>query len=129
MLDIGAPPVSSKKRSTRLTIFLHEINSPRDAVVSFHDVPNWSLQGETFYDSVSGKPLFVAPKGRTWEDFEKERTSSVQSSGKFLFSFILMSFAMLCPSLGFDARSRLSTAGHPSATRSLVQMITYPFET
>eukprot|EP00913_Durusdinium_trenchii_P016724 g15721.t1 len=29
-------------------------------------------EGETFYDSVSGKPLFVAPKGRTWKEFEKE---------------------------------------------------------
>jgi hypothetical protein len=26
----------------------------------------------TFYDSVSGKPLFVAPRGRSWEEFEKE---------------------------------------------------------
>eukprot|EP00605_Chrysophyceae_sp_TOSAG23-4_P001358 GSChrysophyteH1.ASY1.ANO1.1478.1 assembled CDS len=26
----------------------------------------------TFYDSVSGFPLFVAPRGRTFEDFEKE---------------------------------------------------------
>eukprot|EP00933_Yihiella_yeosuensis_P017986 TRINITY_DN14942_c0_g1_i1.p1 TRINITY_DN14942_c0_g1~~TRINITY_DN14942_c0_g1_i1.p1 ORF type:complete len:217 (+),score=26.37 TRINITY_DN14942_c0_g1_i1:72-653(+) len=26
----------------------------------------------TFYDSVTGKPLFIAPKGRSWKDFEKE---------------------------------------------------------
>ena len=26
----------------------------------------------TFYDSVSGKALFIAPKGRTFDDFEKE---------------------------------------------------------
>jgi peptide methionine sulfoxide reductase MsrB len=26
----------------------------------------------TFCDSVSGKPLFIAPRGRTFEDFEKE---------------------------------------------------------
>mmetsp|Transcript_18481 Transcript_18481/g.34637 ORF Transcript_18481/g.34637 Transcript_18481/m.34637 type:complete len:238 (+) Transcript_18481:60-773(+) len=32
-------------------------------------------QGETFYDSVTGKPLFVAPQGRTWEEFEKESLS------------------------------------------------------
>mmetsp|Transcript_9219 Transcript_9219/g.15728 ORF Transcript_9219/g.15728 Transcript_9219/m.15728 type:complete len:189 (-) Transcript_9219:398-964(-) len=25
-----------------------------------------------FYDSVTGKPLFKAPKGRSWEDFNKE---------------------------------------------------------
>lgn len=31
-----------------------------------------SREGETFYDSVSGKPLFVAPTGRSWKDFEKE---------------------------------------------------------
>jgi len=31
-----------------------------------------SRQGETFYDSVSGKALFVAPKGRSWDEFEKE---------------------------------------------------------
>jgi len=28
----------------------------------------------TFYDSVTGKPLFVAPKGRTWEAFVEEST-------------------------------------------------------
>eukprot|EP01084_Bolivina_argentea_P203942 348237_1 len=26
----------------------------------------------TFYDSVSGKPLFIAPKGRTFKQFEEE---------------------------------------------------------
>lgn len=26
----------------------------------------------TFYDSNTGKPLFVAPRGRSWEDFVKE---------------------------------------------------------
>jgi hypothetical protein len=26
----------------------------------------------TFYDSVTGKPLFVAPRGRTFEEFEIE---------------------------------------------------------
>eukprot|EP01032_Pedospumella_encystans_P012797 gene12796-14776_t len=26
----------------------------------------------TFYDSVTGKPLFIAPRGRTFEDFKKE---------------------------------------------------------
>lgn len=26
----------------------------------------------TFYDSVTGKPLFIAPKGRTFEEFQKE---------------------------------------------------------
>ena len=26
----------------------------------------------TYYDSVSGKPLFIAPRGRTWEEFERE---------------------------------------------------------
>ena len=26
----------------------------------------------TFYDSVSGKPLFIAPKGRTWKEFIDE---------------------------------------------------------
>lgn len=29
----------------------------------------------TFYDSVSGKPLFVAPRGRTFEEFKKESQS------------------------------------------------------
>jgi len=32
-------------------------------------------QGEkeiTFYDSVSGKPLFIAPRGRTWSEFVRE---------------------------------------------------------
>mmetsp|Transcript_12655 Transcript_12655/g.12733 ORF Transcript_12655/g.12733 Transcript_12655/m.12733 type:complete len:197 (+) Transcript_12655:55-645(+) len=29
----------------------------------------------TFYDSVTGKPLFIAPKGRTMEDFLKESRS------------------------------------------------------
>lgn len=33
-------------------------------------------QGETFYDSVSGKALFVAPKGRSWDEFEKADRSS-----------------------------------------------------
>ena len=28
----------------------------------------------TFYDSVTGKPLFVAPKGRTWGEFIDEST-------------------------------------------------------
>ena len=29
----------------------------------------------TFYDSVTGKPLFIAPRGRTFEDFRKESRS------------------------------------------------------
>jgi peptide methionine sulfoxide reductase MsrB len=32
-------------------------------------------QGETFYDSVTGKPLFIAPRGRSWEEFEAESRS------------------------------------------------------
>ena len=26
----------------------------------------------TFYDSVTGRPLFIAPRGRSWADFERE---------------------------------------------------------
>jgi peptide methionine sulfoxide reductase MsrB len=29
----------------------------------------------TYYDSVTGKPLFIAPRGRTFEEFEKESKS------------------------------------------------------
>ncbi len=29
----------------------------------------------TFYDSVSGKPLFIAPRGRSWDAFVKESKS------------------------------------------------------
>lgn len=29
----------------------------------------------TYYDSVSGKPLFIAPRGRSFEDFEAESRS------------------------------------------------------
>eukprot|EP00955_Chlamydomonas_euryale_P114033 366248-Chlamydomonas_euryale.AAC.6 len=29
----------------------------------------------TFYDSVTGRPLFIAPRGRTWEEFEAESRS------------------------------------------------------
>ncbi len=30
-------------------------------------------EGETtFFDSVTGKPLFIAPRGRTFEEFRKE---------------------------------------------------------
>ena len=29
----------------------------------------------TFYDSVTGRPLFIAPRGRTWEQFEAESRS------------------------------------------------------
>ena len=29
----------------------------------------------TFYDSVTGKPLFIAPRGRTMEEFKKESIS------------------------------------------------------
>eukprot|EP01038_Epipyxis_sp_PR26KG_P009034 gene9034-12180_t len=29
----------------------------------------------TFYDSVTGKPLFIAPRGRTFEDFKRESKS------------------------------------------------------
>jgi hypothetical protein len=29
----------------------------------------------TYYDSVTGKPLFIAPRGRTFQDFEKESLS------------------------------------------------------
>ena len=29
----------------------------------------------TFYDSNTGKPLFIAPKGRTFDDFVKESTA------------------------------------------------------
>ena len=28
----------------------------------------------TFYDSVTGRPLFEAPKGRSWQDFHREST-------------------------------------------------------
>lgn len=32
--------------------------------------------GETiFFDSVSGKPLFIAPRGRTFEQFRRESES------------------------------------------------------
>jgi peptide methionine sulfoxide reductase MsrB len=29
----------------------------------------------TFYDSVTGKPLFIAPRGRTFKEFVKESTA------------------------------------------------------
>jgi peptide methionine sulfoxide reductase MsrB len=29
----------------------------------------------TFYDSVTGKPAFIAPRGRTWEAFVRESKS------------------------------------------------------
>eukprot|EP01031_Cornospumella_fuschlensis_P039991 gene39992-48718_t len=29
----------------------------------------------TFYDAVTGKPLFIAPRGRTFEEFKKESIS------------------------------------------------------
>ena len=29
----------------------------------------------TFYDSVTGRPLFIAPRGRSWADFEAESRS------------------------------------------------------
>jgi hypothetical protein len=29
----------------------------------------------TFYDSVTGRPLFIAPRGRSWEEFEAESRS------------------------------------------------------
>ncbi|CAE7259748.1 unnamed protein product [Symbiodinium natans] len=29
----------------------------------------------TFYDSITGKPLFIAPKSRSWNDFDRESTS------------------------------------------------------
>mmetsp|Transcript_74668 Transcript_74668/g.132084 ORF Transcript_74668/g.132084 Transcript_74668/m.132084 type:complete len:184 (+) Transcript_74668:36-587(+) len=29
----------------------------------------------TFYDPVTSKPLFIAPRGRSWQDFEKESLS------------------------------------------------------
>jgi hypothetical protein len=33
-------------------------------------------EGETtYYDSVSGKPLFIAPRGRSFEEFRKESVS------------------------------------------------------
>mmetsp|Transcript_23002 Transcript_23002/g.50134 ORF Transcript_23002/g.50134 Transcript_23002/m.50134 type:complete len:100 (-) Transcript_23002:31-330(-) len=37
---------------------------------------NQSAENSTimFYDSVTGKPLFEAPKGRTWSDFHRECT-------------------------------------------------------
>ena len=52
-----------------------------------------SCQGETFYDSVSGKPLFVAPKGRTWKEFEKARQETSQS---FLFSSLQGFLISIC---------------------------------
>lgn len=42
------------------TNFLKEVDSSKET---------------TFYDSVSGKPLFVAPKGRTFEEFVTESKS------------------------------------------------------
>lgn len=29
----------------------------------------------TFYDSITGKPLFIAPKSRNWGDFDRESTA------------------------------------------------------
>eukprot|EP01035_Chromulina_nebulosa_P017211 gene17211-22733_t len=43
------------------TSFLKEVNSESGEI--------------TFYDSVSGKPLFIAPRGRTFEQFKKESIS------------------------------------------------------
>jgi hypothetical protein len=36
------------------------------------DIPIGKDEVVTFYDSNSGKPLFKAPKGRSWEDFLRE---------------------------------------------------------
>ena len=40
------------------------------------EMANQSAENSTimFYDSVTGKPLFEAPKGRTWSDFHRECT-------------------------------------------------------
>ncbi|RYH30761.1 hypothetical protein EON65_04230 [archaeon] len=42
------------------TSFLSEVNSNEET---------------TFYDAITGKPLFIAPRGRAFEDFKKESIS------------------------------------------------------
>eukprot|EP01041_Mallomonas_annulata_P001509 gene1509-2906_t len=42
---------------------------------TFIDEESSKNQEITFYDSVTGKPLFIAPRGRTFEEFVKESQS------------------------------------------------------
>jgi peptide methionine sulfoxide reductase MsrB len=37
-----------------------------------HNISHSRRKETTYYDSVSGKPLFVAPRGRSFEEFKKE---------------------------------------------------------
>jgi hypothetical protein len=70
------------------TSFLKEVGSSNEEI--------------TFYDSVSGKPLFIAPRGRTFEEFKKESMSHGWPSfrdeevGCYLY-------VMLCYAILFDA--------------------------
>jgi hypothetical protein len=40
---------------------------------------NASTQEVTFYDSVTGKPLFIAPRERTAQEFIKESEAHVRT--------------------------------------------------
>lgn len=41
------------------------------ATTKYFDEVDTSVE-TTYYDSVTGKPLFIAPRGRTFEEFKKE---------------------------------------------------------
>ena len=46
---------------------------------SFYQEMNASTQEITFYDSVTGKPLFIAPRERTAQEFIKESEAHVRT--------------------------------------------------
>ena len=62
--------------ASRICCFNRHYAEPRgsfEATTFFRDV---NKSGETvFYDSVTGRPLFVAPRGRTFAEFEAESIS------------------------------------------------------
>ena len=56
---------------TKVTSFVQEI----DNAAAASKAPGSAPKPIQFYDSVTGKPLFVAPVGRSFEDWKKESLS------------------------------------------------------
>jgi hypothetical protein len=62
--------------ASNICCFNRHYAEPRGSFVQTTFFSDVNKSGETtFYDSVTGRPLFVAPRGRTWAAFEQESRS------------------------------------------------------
>jgi hypothetical protein len=66
----------SNSLANRICCFNRHYAEPSGSFVGTSFFADVNKSGETvFYDSVTGRPLFIAPRGRTFAEFERESRS------------------------------------------------------